>query len=114
MLGEPPTSHCVTCVPTYIVCSIVQLGGLCEVRQEMVQQREELLREMELLKTELMGKLHVCLCVNVFMGMCGIIIVHMRTCMQGRREDTCVSAILITELWQQSLHNHCSAFTSRV
>ena len=80
------------------------------MRQEMSQQREELLREMELLKTELMGKLHVCMCVNVFMGMCGIIIVHMCKCVQGRREDTCVSAIgtLITELWQQSLHNHAT------
>ena len=56
MLGEPSTSHCVMCVPTYIVCSIVELGGVCEVRQEMGQQREELLREMELLKTELTGK----------------------------------------------------------
>ena len=47
------------CVPTYIVCSIVELGGVCEVRQEMGQQREELLMEMGLLKTELTGKLHV-------------------------------------------------------
>ena len=56
VLGEPPTPHCVTCVPTYIVCSIVELGGVCEVRQEMGQQREELLREMGLLKTDLTGK----------------------------------------------------------
>ena len=59
MLGELPTSNCVMCVPTYIVCSIVAPGGVCEVRQEMDQQREELLREMGLLKTELTGKLHV-------------------------------------------------------
>ena len=59
VLGEPPPSHCVMCVPTYIVCSIVELGGVCEVRREMGQQREELLREMELLRTELTGKLHV-------------------------------------------------------
>ena len=56
MLGVPPPSHCVTCVPTYIVYSVVELGGVCEVREEMGQQREELLREMELLKTELTGK----------------------------------------------------------
>ena len=62
------------CVPTYIVCSIVELGGVCEVRQEMGQQREELLREMELLKTELTGKLHAytyvydCACENVYMS----------------------------------------------
>ena len=59
MLGEPPPSRCVSCVSTYIVCSIVELGGVCDVRQEMSQQREELLMEMELLKTELTGKLHV-------------------------------------------------------
>ena len=56
---EPPTSHCVMCVPTYIVCSIVEVGGVCEMRQEMGQQREELLMEMGLQKTELTGKLHV-------------------------------------------------------
>ena len=65
MLGEPPTSHCVMCVPTYIVCSIVELGGVCEVRQEMGQQREELLREMGLLKTELTGKCGMYVGVNV-------------------------------------------------
>ena len=69
-VGEPPTSHCVRCVPTYIVCSIVALGGVCEVHQEMGQQREELLREMELLKTELTGKLHAhMLCMNVLVRM---------------------------------------------
>ena len=47
------SSHCVICVPTYIVCSFVELGGVCELRQEMGQQRHELLREIELLK---MGK----------------------------------------------------------
>ena len=65
MLGEPPTSHCGTCVPTYIVCSIVELGGVCEVRQEMGQQREELLREMGLLKTDLTGKCGMYVDVNV-------------------------------------------------
>ena len=59
MLGEPPTSNCVMCVPTYVVCFIIELGGVCEMRQEMDQQREELLMEMGLLKTELTGKLHV-------------------------------------------------------
>ena len=65
-VGEPPTSHCVTCVPTYIVCSIVELGGVCEVRQEMGQQREKLLMEMGLLKTELLGKCDTCVGVNVY------------------------------------------------
>ena len=37
------SSRCVTCIPTYIVRSTVELGGVCELRQEMRQQTEELL-----------------------------------------------------------------------
>ena len=56
------SSRCVTCVPAYIVCSTVELRGVCELRQEMSQQTEELLREMEHLKSELTGEF--CLCMN--------------------------------------------------
>ena len=48
---------CDTCC--YIVCSTVELGGVCELRQEMGQQTEELLREMEHLKSELTGEFYV-------------------------------------------------------
>ena len=58
--------RCVTCIPTYIVRSTVELGGVCELRQEMRQQTEELLREMEYLKSELTGEFYVCMyvCMN--------------------------------------------------
>ena len=57
------SSRCVTCVPTYIVCSTVELRGVCELHQEMGQQTEELLREMAHLKSELMGEFYVCMYV---------------------------------------------------
>ena len=63
-----PLCDVCTYVHTYIVCSLVEQGRVCELCQEMGQQREELLRETELLKSKLKGKLHVCLCVNVLMG----------------------------------------------
>ena len=70
MLEELPTSHCVMCVPTYIrtyvhmyiACSLAEQGRVCELCQEMGQQREELLRETELLKSKLTGKLRVFVC----------------------------------------------------
>ena len=60
------SSRCVTCVPAYIVCSTVELGGVCELHQEMGQQTEELLRKMAHLKSELMGEF--CLCIYVYMN----------------------------------------------
>ena len=45
------------CVPL-----AVELGGVCELRQDMGQQTKELLREMEHLKSELTGEF--CLCMN--------------------------------------------------
>ena len=48
--------------------SFAELVGVGELHQEMVQQREELLTEMNLLRTELMSKLH--LCMNVLVRMC--------------------------------------------
>ena len=57
------SSWCVTCVPTFIACSTVELGGVCELHQEMGQQTEELLREIEYLKSELTGEFYVCIYV---------------------------------------------------
>ena len=53
-------SHCV-CVPIimHIVCSFAELRGVHELRQEMDEQSKEHLREMNLLKTELLSKLCV-------------------------------------------------------
>ena len=54
---------CIVLIPTvyvpaytYIVCSLVELRGVGELHQKMGEQREELLRKMKVLKTELAGK----------------------------------------------------------
>lgn len=49
------------CVPIimHIVCSFAELRGVHELRQEMDEQSKEHLREMNLLKTELLSKLCV-------------------------------------------------------
>ena len=51
------------CVYLYVHCvnSFADLGGVGELRQEVGQQREELLREMNLLKTELTSMLYLCM-----------------------------------------------------
>ena len=58
--------------------SFADLVGVGELHEEMVQQREELLTEVNLLKTELMSKLH--LCMNVLVGMCLYIVVSACVC----------------------------------
>ena len=52
---------CVHCVNSF-----ADLGGVGELRQEVGQQREELLREMNLLKTELTSMLYLCMNVLVY------------------------------------------------
>ena len=49
------------CSYMHCVFYAVELGGVCELRQEMSQQTEELLREMEHLKSELTGEFYVCM-----------------------------------------------------
>ena len=45
----------------HTLCVLLYCRGVCELRQEMTQQKEDLLREMEHLKSELTSEFYVCM-----------------------------------------------------
>ena len=55
-----------------VSCIFVELGEVGELHQQMDQQAEELLRDTKLLKTELMGKLYLCVYLLMNVLVCNV------------------------------------------